>query len=67
MHVYDSYRKVVFEGLCCESPEVIRDYPDEIVLVTTNGANQMALKLFNEIGKDTESYVLWKYSKPDKV
>lgn len=59
MHVYDTYRKVLFEGLHSESPEVIRNYPDEIVLVTTNGAKKMAQTLFDEIGKEKNSYVLW--------
>jgi SAM-dependent methyltransferase len=60
MHVYDTYRKVLFEGLYSEGSENICNHPDEIVLVTTNGASRMAQKLFDEIGKDKESYVLWK-------
>lgn len=59
MHVYDTYRTVLFEGLLSQSPEEIRNHPDEIVLVTTNGAKQMAQTLFDEIGKEKNSYVLW--------
>lgn len=58
-HVYDTYRKTLFEGLYSESPEEIRNRPSEIILVTAYGANIMAKKLFNEIGKDEESYFLW--------
>lgn len=60
VHVYDTYREVQFEGLYSESPEGIRNHPNEIILVTAYGASIMAKKLFDEIGKDEDSYVLWK-------
>ncbi|MEA4962853.1 polysaccharide pyruvyl transferase family protein [Lutispora sp.] len=59
VHVYDSYRKILFEGLYSESPEEIRNRPDEIILVTAYGANIMAKKLFDEIGKNEDSYFIW--------
>lgn len=59
MHVYDAYRRVVFEGLQAEPPEEIRNRSDEIVLVTTNGARRMAQALFDGIGKEKDSYVFW--------
>jgi len=58
MHVYDTYRKTIFEGLVSESPEMIRNHPNEIIFVTTNGAKEMALKLFSEIDKKRGSYVI---------
>lgn len=57
MHVYDTYRRVRFNGLQSESPQGIRNYPDEIVLVTTNGARRMAQSLFDEIDKKNDTYV----------
>lgn len=57
MHVYDTYRRVMFRGLQSESPEEIRSHPDEIVIVTTYGARRMAQSLFDEIGKNSGTYV----------
>jgi len=56
MHVYDTYRRVVFEGLQSESPNAIRNHPEEIVFVTTNGAKDMAQAMFTEMGKKKGSY-----------
>ncbi|WP_425806413.1 polysaccharide pyruvyl transferase family protein [Desulfitobacterium sp. Sab5] len=58
MHVYDSYRKSVFEGITSESPENIRKYKNDIIFVTTNGAQSAAKELFNDIGKSSESYTI---------
>ena len=63
MHVYDSYRRVKFEGLVSESPEQIRKNPDDIVILTSNGPNKMAKTLFDEIGKDERSYFLFEIIK----
>lgn len=60
MHVYDSFREVAFEGMNSESPENIRLHPDEVVFVTTNGAQSMAEKLFGEIDKKEGSYAFLK-------
>ncbi|MFA5013502.1 MAG: hypothetical protein WC520_02970 [Candidatus Paceibacterota bacterium] len=62
-HVYDSFRKVMFEGLVSESPEEIRKHTDEIVILTSNGPNSMAKVLFEEIGKTPDSYFLFELIK----
>ncbi len=59
MHVYDSFRKLNFEGIMSELPENIKNYPDEIIIVTTNGARKMAENLFNQINKDKNDFVIW--------
>ncbi|OIP19490.1 MAG: hypothetical protein AUK51_01370 [Comamonadaceae bacterium CG2_30_59_20] len=37
-HVYDSYRKEGLSGIVSEHPDMIKKFPDELVLVATNGA-----------------------------
>lgn len=59
MHVYDTYRNLKFRGINTESPEKIRDNPDDIIFVTTNGASKMAKEMFDEIGKEKNTYVIW--------
>ncbi len=56
MNVYDTYRRLVFEGLQSESPNAIRNHPEEIVFVTTYGAKNMAQAMFTEMGKKKGSY-----------
>ena len=63
MHVYDTFRKVVFEGMLSESPEEIRKHPDEIVILTSNGPNKSAKKMFDEIEKEENSYFLFEIIK----
>lgn len=63
MHVYDTYRKLTFEGLLSESPEEIRKHPDEVVIITSNGPNKSAQKLFDEIEKERDSYFLFELIK----
>ena len=56
IHVYDTYRRVMFCGLQSESPQGIRNHTDEIVLVTAHGARRMAQILFDEIDKSQDTY-----------
>ena len=63
MHVYDTFRKIVFEGMLSESPEEIRKHPDEIVILTSNGPNKSAKKMFDEIEKEENSYFLFELIK----
>lgn len=56
MHAYDSYRKVKFYDLTSESPENISAHAEEIVFVTTNGAEKAARELFAKIGKNDNTY-----------
>jgi len=54
-HVYDSFRKEELCGIVSEHPENIINYPDEVVLVTTNGAVGAAEIMRRlERGKDLE-------------
>lgn len=57
MHVYDTFRKVKFEGISSENPKNIRNHPEEIVFVTTNGAQSAAEELFEEMKKPSDTYV----------
>ncbi len=59
MHVYDAYRRVIFEGIMSESPKEIYNNPDEIIFVTTHSAEEMAMNIFGEIKKDEDSYVFF--------
>ncbi len=58
MHVYDTYRNMTFEGIRTESPDEIKNHPDEIIFVTTNGAAPMARSLFTQLGKAEDEYVI---------
>jgi len=62
-HVYDAYRKVVFEGITSISPEEIYKYPDEIVILTSNGPNKMAKQIFEKIGKKENTYYIFEVLK----
>lgn len=55
-HVYDSFREAPFRGLRSVHPDVIRQHRDEVVFVTTNGAESAAKALFEEIQKPEGSY-----------
>ncbi|MBE6968542.1 MAG: polysaccharide pyruvyl transferase family protein [Ruminococcaceae bacterium] len=55
-HVYDSFRAAKFKGLRSVHPDVIRENPDEVVFVTTNGAEKAAKNLFEEMNKPEGSY-----------
>jgi len=58
-HVYDKYRRVVFEGRLTEDPDMIQNNSEDIIILTSNGPNKMAKELFEKIGKDNESYFLF--------
>jgi hypothetical protein len=60
MHVFDSFRKEKFAGLVSERPENIVDYLEEVVFVTTNGAEKAAIELFNKIKKPKNTYAFMK-------
>ena len=55
-HAYDAFRQVHFKGLITENPERIADFPNEIVFVTTSGAESAAKALFEKIGKPEGTY-----------
>lgn len=55
-HVYDSFRQENFYGLTSENPENIRNFPNETILVSTNGAEMAARKLFEDIKKIEKTY-----------
>lgn len=59
INVYDTFRELTFEGKRSQSPENIRKNQEDYILVTTNGAKNNALKLFNELGKDRSSYAFF--------
>ncbi|QSX07151.1 polysaccharide pyruvyl transferase family protein [Sedimentibacter sp. zth1] len=58
-HVYDKYKRVYFAGKISQNPEKIVDNPNEIIIVTTNGAKKMALELFDALNKSKDSYVFF--------
>lgn len=59
-HVYDAYRELNFRGLQSIAPQNITDNIDECVFVTALGAVERAKCFFMEIGKQEDTYVLYK-------
>lgn len=57
-HVYDSAHKYRLGGIVAQTPDNIKEYPEEIVLVTAISANDSAKKFFQSIGRPEESYAL---------
>lgn len=59
-HVYDAFRREEFRGIMSEPPENIRGRLLETVLVTTNGAEKAARKLFDDIQlpRDKQGFVV---------
>ncbi len=55
-HAYDTFRRVHFRGLVTEKPEVIADYLDETVFVTTTGAENSARNLFERLRKPERTF-----------
>ena len=60
MHAYDSFRTEKFENLISELPENIKNFPEEIVFITTNGAEKAAKELFDKIKKTHGTYAFMK-------
>ncbi|WP_319475409.1 polysaccharide pyruvyl transferase family protein [Marispirochaeta aestuarii] len=58
-HVYDAFRTVEFHGLITESPDNLLKHPNDIVIVSTNGAKQMAIDIFTKTNKPKEDYIIW--------
>ncbi|GHV77521.1 hypothetical protein AGMMS49942_23420 [Spirochaetia bacterium] len=59
-HVYDTFRKENFFGLCSEHPRNMKDNLDETVFVTTNGAVENARILFAELDKPQGTFAFMK-------
>jgi len=51
-HVYDTFRKEEFCGIKSEHPNAIINYPDETVIVATNGAVDAAKKILTKKGNE---------------
>jgi len=57
-HVYDTFRKLNFEGIETIHPDNIAEYKDEYVFVTAPSISKSAKEFFDRIDKKAETFAL---------